>query len=182
MASQLVPARLHPIMVMDSIETQDAKPRVMPHQMLLQSLVASRQIEAGFVLLQQVGTRVLSQSDEDSYPLLRIILQACGLVGDLDSVSRLQAAVEQLGLKACLCIAAALVQGSMQCWESATNIDGTWDAWQLWFELHKKMSYLSQLQVLPWGFRQCSTSRRPEGTLQIHAIKKAFFRMMPKTG
>ena len=52
MASQLMPALLHPIMVLDSMETQDAKPRVMPHQMLLQSLVASRQIEAGFVLLQ----------------------------------------------------------------------------------------------------------------------------------
>ena len=161
---------------------QDAKPWVMPYQMLMQSLVASSQIEAGFVLLQQVDTGLLSQSVEDCYPVFRMILQAFDLVGDFDGASRLQAAVDQLGLKACLCIAAALVQGSMQCWESATNIDGTWDAWQLWFELHKKMSYLSQLQVLPWGFRQCSTSRRPKGTLQIHAIKKAFFRMMPKTG
>ena len=125
------------------------------------------------MLLQQVGTGVLSQSDEDSYPLLRIILQACDLVGDLDSVSRLQAAVEQLGLKACLCIAAALVQGSMQCWESATNIDGTWDAWQLWFELHQRMGYVSQLQALPRGFIQYGTSRRSERTLQTHARKKA---------
>ena len=125
------------------------------------------------MLLQQVGTGLLSQSDEDSYPLLRIILQACGLVGDLDSASRLQAAVEQLGLKACLCIAAALVQGSMQCWESATNIDGTWDAWQLWFELHQRMGYVSQLQALPRGFIQDGTSRRSERTLQTHARKEA---------
>ena len=52
MASQLVPALLHPIMVLDSMEPQDAKPRVMPHQMLMESLVASSQIDAGFVLLE----------------------------------------------------------------------------------------------------------------------------------
>ena len=170
-----MPAVVHPIMVLDSMETQDAKPWVMPYQMLMQSLAASSQIEAGFVLLQQVDTGLLSQSDEGCYPLFRMILQACGLVGDFDGASQLQAAVDQLGLKACLCIATALVQGSMLCWESATNIDGTWDAWQLWFELHQKMSYVSQLQAPPWGFKQCGTSRRPEGTLQIHARKKATF-------
>ena len=52
MASQLVPALLHPIMVLDSMEPQDAKPCVMPYQMLMESLVASSQIDAGFVLLQ----------------------------------------------------------------------------------------------------------------------------------
>ena len=52
MASQLMPALLHPIMVLDSMEMLDAKPWVMPYQMLMQSLVASSQIEAGFVLLQ----------------------------------------------------------------------------------------------------------------------------------
>ena len=74
MASQLVPALLHPIMVLDSMETQDAKPWVMPYQMLMQSLVASSQIEAGFVLLQEVDTGLLSQSFEDCYPLFRMIL------------------------------------------------------------------------------------------------------------
>ena len=175
MASQLMPALLHPIMVLDSMEMLDAKPWVMPYQMLMQSLVASCQIEDGFLLLQQVDTGLLSQSVEDCYPVFRMILQACGLVGDFDGASRLQAAVDQLGLKACLCIAAALVQGSMQCWESAANIDGAWDVWQLWFELHQKMRYVSQLQVLPWGFIQYGTSRWPEGLLQIHARKKASF-------
>ena len=139
----------------------------------MQSLVASSQIEAGSALLQQVDTRLLSQSVEDCYPVFRMILQACGLVGDFDGASRLQAAVDQLGLKACLCIAAALVQGSMQCWESAANIDGAWDVWQLWFELHQKMGYVSQLQALPRGFIQYGTSRRSECTLHIHARKKA---------
>ena len=120
-----------------------------------------------------MDTGLLSQSVEDCYPLFRMILQACRLAGDFDGASRLQAAVDQLGLKACLCIATALVQGSMQCWESATNIDGTWDAWQLWFELHQKMGYVSQLQVLPRGFIQYGTSRRSERTLQTHARKKA---------
>ena len=74
MASQLVPALLHPIIVLDSMETQDAKTWVMPYQMLMQSLVASSQIEAGFVLLQEVDTGLLSQSFEDCYPLFRMIL------------------------------------------------------------------------------------------------------------
>ena len=74
MASQVVPALLYPIIVPDSMETQDAKPWVMPYQMLMQSLVASSQIEAGFVLLQEVDTGLLSQSFEDCYPLLRMIL------------------------------------------------------------------------------------------------------------
>ena len=109
MASQLVPALLHPIIVLDSMETQDAKPWVMPYQMLMQSLVASCQIEDGFLLLQQVDTGLLSQSVEDCYPLFRMILQACRLAEDFDGASRLQAAVDQLGLKACLCIATSLV-------------------------------------------------------------------------
>ena len=163
----MVPALLHPIMVLDAMETEDA------NLMLMQSLVASSQIEAGFALLQQMDTGLLSQSDEDCYSLFRTILQACRLAGDFDGTSELQAAVDQLGLKACLCIATALVQGSMQCWESATNIDGTWDAWQLWFELHQKMGYVSQLQVLPQGFIQYGTSRLSQCTLQIHARKKA---------
>jgi len=68
-----------------------------------------------------------------------------------------------------------MVHHHRACWESATNIDGTWDAWQLWFELHQEMSSASQVQEQPWGFKQCGTSRRPEGTLQIHARKKAIF-------
>ena len=69
-----MPALLHPIIVLDSMETQDAKPWVMPYQMLMQSLVASSQIEAGFVLLQEMDTGLLSQSFEDCYPLFRMIL------------------------------------------------------------------------------------------------------------
>ena len=168
-----MPALLHPIMVLDSMEMQDAKPWVMPYQMWIQSLVASSQIEAGSALLQQVDTRLLSQSVEDCYPLFRMIRQACALVGDFDGASWFQAAVDQMGSKACLCIETALVQGSMQCWESATNIDGTWDAWQPWFELHQRMGYVSQLQALPQGFIQYGTSRRSERTLQTHARKKA---------
>ena len=68
MASQLVPALLHPIMVLDAMETEDA------NLMLMQSLVASSQIEAGFALLQQMDTGLLSQSFEVCYPLFRMIL------------------------------------------------------------------------------------------------------------
>ena len=142
---------------------------------MMQSLAACGQVEAGFVLVRQVDTGLLSHSGEDYYPVFRTLLQACHLVGDFDDASRLQAAVEQLGLKPCVCIATALMQGSMQCWESTTNSDGTWDAAQLWFALRQKMSYVSQLQALPWGFIQCDTRRQPQSTLQVHAEKKAIF-------
>ena len=105
----MVPVLLHPIMVLDAMETEDA------NLMLMQSLVASSQIEAGFALLQQMDTGLLSQSDENCYSLFRAILQACRLAGDFDGTSELQAAVDQLGLKARLSIATALVQVSMHC-------------------------------------------------------------------
>ena len=143
--------------------------------MLTQSLAASGQVEAGFVLLRQMGTGLLSHSNEDCYPVFRTLLKSCVLVGDFGGASRLQATVDQLGLKACACIATAIVQGSKKCWESATNSDGTWDAPLLWFEIRQKMSYVSQLQALPQGFIQCGTSRQLEGTLQVHAEKNATF-------
>ena len=70
------------------MEVQDAKPQVMPYQMLMQSLAASGQVETGFELLQQVETiGLLSHSHEDCYPLHRTLLQACCLVGDFYSAS-----------------------------------------------------------------------------------------------
>ena len=141
----------------------------------MQSLAASSQIEACIVLFQEVNTELLCHSDEDCYLLFRTLLQACRLVGDFHSASRLQAAVDQLGLKACLSITTALVQESMRCWETAGDIDDTSHAQQLWFELRQKMSYVSLLQALPWGFIQCGTSRGPEGTLQICREKRVVF-------
>ena len=75
----------------------------------MQSIAASGQVEAGFMLLQQMHTGWQSHSDKDCYPVFRILLYACRWVEDFDGASRLQAAVDQLGLKACLCIATALV-------------------------------------------------------------------------
>ena len=103
--------------------------------MLMQSLAASGQVEAGFTLLQQMRTGWQSQSDKNCYPVFRMLLHACRLVEDFDGASRLQAAVDQLGLKARLSIATALVQVSMYCWETASDIDDTSHAQQLWFEL-----------------------------------------------
>ena len=110
------------------METQDAKPWVMPYQMLMQSLAASGQVEAGFVLLREVGNSgLLSQSNNSCYPVFRTLLQACRLVGDFECASQLQTAVDGLGLKACACIATALLRGSMQCQENASS-DDAWDA------------------------------------------------------
>ena len=116
-----------------------------------------------------------SHSDKDCYPVFRMLLHACRLVEDFDGASRLQAAVDQLGLKARLSIATALVQGSMHFWETASGTDDTCHTQQLWSELPHKMSYVSLLQALPWGFIQCGTSRGLEGTLQIRPEKKAAF-------
>ena len=70
------------------MQVQDAKPQVMPYQMLMQSLAASGQAETGFELLRQVETSgLLSYSHEDCYPLLRTLLQACRLVGDFYGAS-----------------------------------------------------------------------------------------------
>ena len=143
--------------------------------MLMQSLAASGQVEAGFMLHQQMHTGWQSHSDKDCYPVFRMLLHACRLVEDFDGASRLQAAVDQLGLKARLSIATALVQGSLHCLENASDSDDTSHAQQLWIELHQKMSYMSLLQALPWGFIQCGTSRGPEGTLQIRPEKKTVF-------
>ena len=141
----------------------------------MQSLAASGQVEAGFTLLQQMRTGWQSQSDKNCYPVFRMLLHACRLVEDFDGASRLQAAVDQLGLKARLSIATALVQGSLHCWENASDSDDTSHAQQLWFELRQKMSYVSLLQALPWGFIQCGTSRGPEGSLQICREKRVVF-------
>ena len=111
-----MPALLHPILVLDAIQTQGAKPWVMHYQMAMQSLAASGQVEAGFVLLQQVGNSgLLSHSNDSCYPVFRTLLQACRLVGDFECASQLQTAVDGLGLTACACIATALLRGSMQC-------------------------------------------------------------------
>ena len=84
------------------MEVQDAKPHLMPYQMLMQSLAASGQVETGFELLRQVETSgLLSHSHEDCYPLLRTLLQLCRLVGDFYGASQLQAAVDRLGLRPC---------------------------------------------------------------------------------
>ena len=83
--------------------------------MLMQSLAASGQVEAGFTLLQQMCTGWQFQSDKNYYPVFRMLLHACRLVVDFDGASHLHAAVDQLGMKARLSIATALVQVSMHC-------------------------------------------------------------------
>ena len=61
-----MPALLHPIFVLEEMEEQDAKPQVMPYQMLMQSLAASGQVETSFELLRQVETSgLLSHFHED---------------------------------------------------------------------------------------------------------------------
>ena len=108
----------------------------MPYQMMMQSFAASGQVEAGFVLLWQVGSSGLPPHSNDScFPVFHTLLQACRVIGDFECASQLQTAVDGLGLKARACTASALLRDSMQCWKNGSNYDA-WDAWQLWLELH----------------------------------------------
>ena len=54
MAGVPAPALLDPILVLNTVEGQGIRPQVMDYQMLMQSLAATGQIEAGLVLLARV--------------------------------------------------------------------------------------------------------------------------------
>ena len=73
------------------------------------------QIEAGFALLKRAEAEgLLPNSHNEGYPMLHNLIQACHLVGDFDSVSRVQAAMDRLGLITLAPVATAVVQGSLR--------------------------------------------------------------------
>ena len=101
------------------------------------------------------------------------LIQACRFVGDFNGVSRVQAAMDRLGLIALAPVATVVVQGSLREYQYGNVGEGVVDARQFWLELHRHKPYKPQLQVVPWGFAKNSTRKQQEESLKLHAEKKA---------
>ena len=87
----------------------------MSYAMSIQGLATMAQIEAGFSLLERAEVKgLLFKSNNEGYPMFHNLLQACRLVGDFNGVSRVQAAMDRLGLIALAPVATAVVQGSVR--------------------------------------------------------------------
>ena len=81
------------------MEAQGSEPLLMYYAMSMQGLATMGQIEAGFALLGRAEANgLLSKFDNEGYTIFHALIQACRLVGDFHSASRVQAALEQLGL------------------------------------------------------------------------------------
>ena len=142
--------------------------------MSMQGLAASSQIQAGFALLERAeNCGLLFHCDDHCYPMFFALVQACRTAGDSNGASRVQAAMNRLGMIALAAIATARVQGSWWRYQNGVEGMGVAEAWQFWLELEHGMAYKPQLQVLPWAFVQMSTREQQEGSLQQHAEKKA---------
>ena len=73
--------------------------------------------------------------------MFRNLTQACRFIGDLKGVSRVQAALDRLGLIALAPVATAIVQGSLQQYQYGAGGEGVADAQQLCLELRQQMAY-----------------------------------------
>ena len=135
-AGEPTPALLDPILVLDVMEVRGAKPELLEHHMLMQALAVTCQIEVAFGLLARVeASGLLSHFDNDCYPMLRTLLEACRFDGDSNGASRVQASVDRLGLIALAPLATARVQGSLRRYENGVAGEGVADARQLWVKL-----------------------------------------------
>ena len=155
----------------------------MNYAMSMQGLATKGQIEAGFALLERAEVNgLLSNSNNEGYPIVNNLIQACLLVGDFSSASRAQATLDRLGLIALAPVATAVVQGSLQEYQNGNVGEGVVDARQLWSELRQQKSYKPQLQALPWRFLQNSTREQQEESLKLHAEKKALAMLLSNNG
>ena len=126
--------------------------------MSMQGLASLGQIEAGFALLERAEAKgLLSRFDNEGYPMFHNLLQACRFVGDVKGISRVQAAIDRLGLIALAPVATAVVQGSLRQYQNGNVGEGVVDARQLWSKLRQRKPYKPQL----------------EESLKLHAEKKA---------
>ena len=99
MTGEPAPALLNPVSVLDLMEVQGSKPQLMHYHMSMQGLATSSQIRAGFALLEKAETcGWLSHCDDHCYPMFHVLAQACRMAGDSNSASRMQAAMDRLGL------------------------------------------------------------------------------------
>ena len=88
-------------------------PDISPYTTLMQCLAVTGKIIAGFALFAQVEFGgLLSYCDPcTSYPIFRILLEACRAVGGSDGASRVQSVMDRLGLFCLPPVATACVQG-----------------------------------------------------------------------
>eukprot|EP00747_Dinoflagellata_sp_TGD_P197921 gnl/TRDRNA2_/TRDRNA2_69892_c0_seq1.p1 gnl/TRDRNA2_/TRDRNA2_69892_c0~~gnl/TRDRNA2_/TRDRNA2_69892_c0_seq1.p1 ORF type:complete len:162 (+),score=31.24 gnl/TRDRNA2_/TRDRNA2_69892_c0_seq1:72-557(+) len=107
------PALLLPFKVLDEIEAQESMPPAAFYSMLVQSLVTSGQVVAGFELLSKAqAAGLLSLMGENCYAMFHLLLAVCRATGDSGGASRVKALQERIGFSALAPIAAAQLQGS----------------------------------------------------------------------
>merc|ERR1712224_77890 len=91
------------------MKARGINPKAMHYRMLLQGLVATCQIEAGFELLERAKASGhltwFADNCHPMFPMFRAMLEACRAVGDSDSASAAHAMVKRLGLRACAPVA-----------------------------------------------------------------------------
>ena len=140
------------------MEVQGYELQLMEYAMCMQGLATMGQIESGFLLLERAEAKgLLSRFDNEGYPMFHNLLQACRFVGDVKGISRVQAAIDRLGLIALAPVATAVVQGSLRQYQNGNVGEGVVDARQLWSKLRQRKPYKPQL----------------EESLKLHAEKKA---------
>ena len=155
------------------MEAQGTTPQVMEYQMSMQGLAAMGRIEAGFSLLVRAEAKgLLSNSNKDGYQMFHTLIQACRVVGDFNSVSRAQAALDRLGLTPLAPVATAVVQGTLRQYQYGHVGEGVVHALALWSELRQQKPFKPQLQAVPWGFVQSSTRKQQEESLKLNAEEK----------
>ena len=121
-------------------------------------------------------------SNSKSYIMFHNLLQACRLVSDFNGLSRVEAAMDRLGLIPLAPEATAVVQGSLRQYQNGNVGEGIVDARQLWSELCQQEHYKPQLQALPWRFLQNRTREQQEESLKLHAEKKALAMLLSNDG
>ena len=89
--------------------------------------------------------------------MFHTLIQVCRSVGDFNSVSRVQVALDRLGLIALAPVATTVVQDSLRQYQNGNVGEGVVDARQLWSKLRQRKPYKPQ----------------QEESLKLHAEKKA---------
>lgn len=121
-------AMLDPVMLRDAQEAQGAAPEVIYFLTSIQSLAVTNKVASGFALLARTeASEVRTHLADDPFQYFRALLEACRMIVDVDGTSRLQAAVDRLGLIALAPVAAVLVQGSERRCENGVGSEGTSD-------------------------------------------------------
>ena len=105
--------------------------------------------------------------------MLRMLLESCRAVGDSESTSRVQTAVERLNVFVRMPVATTLVQGSKHQYEKRKSGPDDAEVDQLWMVIRQRTAYSPQLRALPWAFTQNRTREQQEGSLKLHPEKKA---------